>query len=97
MHRANSSSFHAFVDADHILTDLTMRQFLRPHSSVRDVLAASSQAVGYCSQAAEHALRWLDNDPAQSIGRLRRTELTQLAHSIHRFWRHAAAMEARTA
>jgi hypothetical protein len=97
MHRANSSSLHAFVDPDHILTDLTMRQFLRPHSSVRDALAASAQAVGFCPRAAEHALRWLDSDPTQSIGRLRRTELTQLANSIHRFWRHAAAMEMRTA
>jgi hypothetical protein len=96
MHRRNTS-FHAFVDSDHILTDLTMRQYLRPHSSVRDVLAASSNAVGFCPRAAEHAMRWLDSDPTQSIGRLRRTELTQLANSIHRFWQHAAALETRTA
>ena len=94
MHRTAQTTH--FVDADHILSDLTTRQFLRPHSALRDVLAASSEAIGYCPRAAEHALRWLETDPARVVGRLRRTELTQLANSIHRFWRHAAAMEART-
>jgi hypothetical protein len=46
--------------------------------------------LGVCPNAAEHALRWLGVKPGTKIGRLRRTELMQLARSIHRFWRQAA-------
>jgi hypothetical protein len=81
------------VDSDHILDDLTRRQFLRPHSAVEEVLSGSATAIGFCPQAASHALRWLEINPDLSIGRLRRTELTQLARSIYRFWKHANALE----
>jgi hypothetical protein len=95
MHRSAQSVEH--VDANQLLADLSMRQYLRPHASLREALAASAEAVGFCPRAADAAMRWLDSDPSRSIGRLRRTELTQLANSIHRFWRHAMAMETRTA
>ena len=85
------------VDADHILTDLTTRQFVNPHLTVRHTLAASAQQVGFCPRAAAHAVKWLEVESNQSIGRLRRTELVQLARSIHRFWRHATAIETRPA
>jgi hypothetical protein len=81
------------VDSNHILEDLTRRQFLRPHSAMADVLSAASAALGFCPRAATHAMRWLEINPDLSIGRLRRTELTQLARSIYRFWKHAIATE----
>ena len=48
--------------------------------------------------AIEQALNWLQLDGSQSVGRLRRTELMQLARSIHRFWRQRtdAALEPAT-
>jgi hypothetical protein len=82
------------TSGDHLLSDLTRRQYLRPHVPVGETLLASAEAIGFCPRAAEHALGWLEIDPAQSIGRLRRTELMQLTRSIHRFWRHAAAVQA---
>jgi len=81
------------VDSNKILDDLTCRQFLRPHSSMGDALSAASVALGFCPRAASQALGWLEIDPHLSIGRLRRTELTQLARSIHRFWKQAGALE----
>jgi len=81
--------------ADDILKDLTIRQFLHPHDSVYDVIERSAKTLGFCPRAAAHAMRWLQVDPRSSIGRLRRTELTQLARSVHRFWQHAAALPLR--
>jgi hypothetical protein len=91
MHMFNAHP--AVVDSDRILQDLTTRQFLRPHGRVEDVLAASAEKLGFCPRAADHAVRWLDIDLSQSVGRLRRTELTQLARSIHRFWRLAMSAQ----
>ena len=85
----------AVVDSDRILQDLTTRQFLRPQGRVEDVLAASAEALGFCPRAASQAVRRLEIDLSQSVGRLRRTELTQLARSIHRFWRLALTAEPR--
>ena len=91
MHMHTFNAHPAVVDSDRILQDLTTRQFLKPHGRVEDVLAASADALGFCPRAASHAVRWLELDLSQSVGRLRRTELTQLARSIHRFWRLATA------
>jgi len=74
-------------DPDAILSDLSTRQYLSPHQPLGDVLAAAQNKLGFCPAAAETASRWLSLDPRQAIGRLRRTELIQLARSIHRFWR----------
>jgi hypothetical protein len=35
-------------------------------------------------------MEWLHIDPNQQIGRLRRSELMQLARSTQRFWRNAS-------
>jgi hypothetical protein len=81
------------VDSNRILEDLASRQFLRPHATVGEVLSAAAERLGFCRHAATRALRWLEIRPQQTIGRLRRTELIQLAQSVHRFWLHAAALE----
>ena len=49
--------------------------------------------MGICPGAVARAIEWLNVDPDASIGRLRRTELTQLARSIERFWRDSIAKQ----
>ena len=87
----NRADFHRLkaADPDAILSELSTRQYLSPHRPLGEVLAGAQAALGFCPTAAETASRWLSLDPRQAIGRLRRTELIQLARSIHRFWRQA--------
>jgi len=80
------------VDSDCILQDLTDRQHLRPHQTLGQALEAASESLGFCPRAAETAISWLHLDPASTLGRLRRSQLAQLANSIHRFWQQALAM-----
>ncbi|HRK29953.1 MAG TPA: hypothetical protein PLD59_02660 [Tepidisphaeraceae bacterium] len=72
-----------------ILSFLTERQFVRPHRRLGDVMIDLHQATGACELAVNRAMEWLKLDAAAPVGRLRRTELTQLSRSIHRFWRAA--------
>jgi hypothetical protein len=62
-------------------------QHLHPHEPLADALAQVRDEQGICPNAIEAAIQWLELDPTKAIGRLRRTELMQLARSIHRFWR----------
>ena len=81
-------------DPDDILRELSTRQHLVPHRPVGEALAAAAAEAGFCPAAAERALGWLQIDPAAKIGRLRRSELAQLAHSIYRFRRSSPAADA---
>ena len=74
-------------DYENLLDSLSSRQYLQPHEPIAASLAQLVDRLGVCPGAVEQAVQWLGVDPATSIGRLRRTELTQLARSIHRFWR----------
>ena len=74
-------------ECESLLNDLSTRQHLRPHEPLRDALARLESDLDVCPNAIAAALQWLELDPAKAIGRLRRTELTQLARAIHRFWR----------
>ena len=80
----------ASCDSDTILEVLTRRQHLKPHVSLKDVLRETIEEVGCCPEAVKRAMEWLQLDWARPIGRLRRTELTQLARSIYRMWRQTA-------
>ena len=80
-------------ECESLLGVLSTRQHLRPHESVGDALSHLTSELGVCPNAIDAALGWLELDPTQSIGRLRRTELTQLARSIHRFWRQQQPAE----
>jgi hypothetical protein len=82
-------------DSDDILAELTTRQHLAPHAALAGVLADAARAVGFCPDAAARATEWLGLDAAAAVGRLRRTELTQLARCIHRFWRQSVSGSAR--
>ena len=79
------------IDSDRILQDLTNRQHLRPHQTLGNALEAASEALGYCPLAAQTALLWLRLDGSATLGRIRRSQLAQLANSIHRFWQQALA------
>ena len=79
---------------DDLLGVLTTAQYLNPHEPLAQSLARTADALGVCPQAVSHALAWLQVDPATPVGRLRRTELMQLARSIHRFWRQQQAASA---
>jgi hypothetical protein len=70
-----------------MLAHLSDRQPLHPHQRLRVVLDETTDRFGCCPLAIERALQWLNIDGAVSVGRLRRSELIQLARSVHRFWR----------
>ena len=69
-------------DADKILAVLVQRQYLRPHQTVTDVFAD----LKLCPVAVEQAIRWLGLDASRPIGRLRASQLGQLARCIQRLW-----------
>lgn len=79
------------VDASAILEHLTTRQHVNPHATIRDAIDQAIERFGCCPAAIERGMEWLGIDPAQSIGRLRRSELVQLARAVHRFWSQNAA------
>lgn len=81
-------------DADQILAALSTRQYLEPHRPLGDVLSDAQQDLGFCPRAGDAAVTWLNLDPRRAVGRLRRSELLQLARSIYRFWRQSLSSEA---
>ncbi len=83
-------------ELDDLLEALTTAQYLSPHEPLAASLARTVDALGVCPQAVNHAVAWLAVDAATPIGRLRRTELMQLARSVHRFWRQAGAAASAT-
>lgn len=74
------------TDSDAILAFLTTRQHLHPHARLDQLMSDTIDHFACCPQAVERSLEWLKLDGAQVIGRLRRSELVQLARVIHRFW-----------
>jgi hypothetical protein len=78
------------ADTQLILEAFTTRQYLRPHRPIGQVLPDIVDDVGCCPNAVAQAMEWLRIEPTLAIGRLRRTELMQLARSIQRFWRNAS-------
>ena len=77
------------VDSDAVLDVLTRRQHLHPHKPLRDALQATIDELNCCPVAIERAMQWLQLEWDQPIGRLRRTEIMQLARVIHRMWQQA--------
>jgi hypothetical protein len=83
--------FLAVGSAERIVDALSQRQHLRPHQSVGEALAVAGEQLGICPTAASEAINSLHVDASRPIGRLRRTELIQLARTIHRLWRQSVA------
>ncbi len=74
-----------------ILRSLSDRQHLNPHQSLTRALKAAAEDLGFCPGAAENAMTRLKVSPEQSIGRMRREELSRLAEQINLFWQQAVA------
>jgi hypothetical protein len=87
----NYLRFLAVGSAERIVDALSQRQHLRPHQNIEEALAAVSEELGVCPGAMSGAVASLHIDSSRSMGRLRRTELTQLARTIHRLWRQSVA------
>ena len=79
----------ADLEAGHLLEQLSQRQFVAPHRRVGDVLAEVQKTLHIDPEAATGAVQKLQLDPNRSIGRLGRTELTQLARSLYRHWQQS--------
>ena len=79
--------FLAVGDADRVVEALTRRQFIRPHQTVGAAVAGVVEELGVCPEAAREAVEFLGVDSGISVGRLRRTELIQLARTVYRMWR----------
>jgi hypothetical protein len=73
-----------------IVQALQRQQFVRPHQAVPRALEIAGIEVGFCRTVAKQAMAWLQIDAQTCIGRLRRSELLQLARSLHRIWRQNA-------
>jgi hypothetical protein len=73
---------------------LTVRQYLAPHQPVRDVLRLASAQLACPAPAVDQVSKWLHLDLHQPIGRLRRSELIQLANAFSRFSTTAAPLQA---
>lgn len=76
------------VDAETLLDFFTERQYVKPRASVWELLLDAEQRFGVCPAVSRRALTWLELEESRSVGRLRRTELMQLARCLHRFLRH---------
>src|SRR5438309_12024440 len=72
--------------ADRIALLLENRQYLQPHQELGEALADLSRDVGFCEGAAASAMAWLQLAEHTKIGRLRRSEIMQLASAIDRLW-----------
>jgi hypothetical protein len=97
MGNENSIGKTGAIDSESILTYLTMRQHVNPHTNTGEILAQAVDVLGCCPQAIERALGWLQIEPTRPIGRLRRSELVQLSRAVHRFWmQNTAALSAAT-
>lgn len=82
------------ADGDRLLQLLTTRQHLQPLTCLGDVLQRLSDELGICPTVIARAMDWLQTDSNTAIGRLRRTELTQLSRALHRFWRQTSSLRA---
>lgn len=75
------------LSSDMIQDALMRRQHLRPHQPLSAAMSDVAAELAVSPEVVRQTLSWLDVDAARPIGRLRRTELTQLARSLHRHWR----------
>jgi hypothetical protein len=67
-----------------VLDHLTDLQHMQSHRSLRQCLADSAALLGIAADEIDRSLARLSLDGSGAIGRLRRTELTQLARHIER-------------
>ena len=78
----------AAADDNAIVELLTARQHAHPRETVAQSMEHATRTLGCCPAAIARAIEWLKLDANRPVGRLRRSELLQLARSVYRFWRH---------
>jgi hypothetical protein len=76
---------------------LSSYQYLHPHAPIGEAVEQAVAKVECCPEAAEQAIQWLQLDGQASIGRLRRSQVVQLAQSMYRFWRSNLARQNKSA
>lgn len=81
--------FIAAGSGKQIVDALTEQQHLSPHQGLELAISAAGAKVGFCTEAARRAMETLQMDANAAIGRLRRTEILQLSHTILRNWRQS--------
>ena len=81
-------------DSERLLQQLTGWQYVRPHDSLRQILLLAGENLALRPVAVEEAARWLQIDVNRPVGRLRRTELIQLARSLGDHWRQNVPQDA---
>lgn len=86
--------YNRLAEVERIVTELQKLQFVDPHAVMGEAMERAQRELGFCPQAGEEAMRRLAIDPGTKIGRLRKTELLQLARAIQRIWRAAVGSEA---
>lgn len=79
------------LSAEMIQEALMRHQYLRPHQPLRTVLADVASEFAVAPDVVNRTMDWLGVDATRPIGRVRRSELTQLARSLHRHWRQPVA------
>lgn len=84
--------FLAVANADRVVEALTRQQHVHPHQTVGQAMEAVREELGICPAAPGRAIEALQLQPAQPVGRLRRTELIQLGRTVHRLWRQSVAV-----
>lgn len=70
-----------------ILKILSEFQHLHPHARLDQAVERAARELGIGLRTGPHAMQWLQLDPAMSVGRLRRSQISQLAQSMHRIGR----------
>ena len=80
----SSAGRETALSVESILAPLTAHQHLHPHWHLGQALKALTGAKGLPTQAVAAAVQRLNLDQTRLIGRLRRTELSQLAQCIYR-------------
>jgi hypothetical protein len=72
------------IASDRLTETLAQLQYLRPHRCVTGAAQEACRKLGIPEMFARQAIAQLGLDPVRLIGRLRRTELCQLARCIRR-------------
>lgn len=75
------------LDSTQILELLTTRQYLVPRRPVSDVLTEVAAGMGLTLSSIRAAADRMELDVSQSVGRLKREQLEQLARLTHRLYR----------
>ena len=81
--------FRQSVEIDQIASEITQQQHLRPHQTIAEAIERAQVSSGHWLSDAGQAIQSLNIDAERQIGRLKRTEIVQLARDIYSYWQQA--------